>query len=184
MNDTIQKYIIDERARGVADSAIKEALLAQGWKKEDVEGAFMVPATPMGNKFTGGMFVGRLSRAKYILILISIFIPILLISLYIIPLALLHVGVWLMYQKNDPTLLYILITGFFLLLLLIHFIGATVRRLHDTGSSGWWTLLFFVNPLGLILSVYLCFKKGDVGGNKYGSMPNDNVSFWQALRGS
>lgn len=45
------------------------------------------------------------------------------------------------------------------------------KRLHDINRSGWWSLLLFV-PLGnLLLFVYLLFKKGDSGKNKYGAKP-------------
>ena len=36
MNDEIKKYIANERTRGVSDDAIKNELLAKGWKEEDV----------------------------------------------------------------------------------------------------------------------------------------------------
>lgn len=38
-NEEIQKYIADERARGVRDEDIKKELLAKGWREEDVNSA-------------------------------------------------------------------------------------------------------------------------------------------------
>lgn len=43
-------------------------------------------------------------------------------------------------------------------------IAVAVRRLHDTGHSGWWILVPFYN-------IYLLFKKGDEGYNEYGEDP-------------
>ena len=182
MNDTIQKYIVDERARGVADSAIIEALLAQGWKKEDVDGAFMAPQSTAKNMFTGGMFVGRLGRAKYIPILIVGYVlPPILVVAFILSSWWYSDYVYIIFISFISLALIFLIV---LIALVLRVLGATVRRLHDIGHSGWWTLLFLVSPLGFILSIFLCFKKGDTDGNTYGPVPNDNVSFWQALRGS
>jgi uncharacterized membrane protein YhaH (DUF805 family) len=43
-------------------------------------------------------------------------------------------------------------------------IAVAVRRLHDTGHSGWWIIVPFYN-------IYLLFKKGDEGYNEYGEEP-------------
>ncbi|MGB7338359.1 MAG: DUF805 domain-containing protein [Phototrophicaceae bacterium] len=39
-------------------------------------------------------------------------------------------------------------------LLIVPFVSASTRRLHDAGSSGWWQLLWFV-PYGQIVVLYL-----------------------------
>ncbi|MDO5116248.1 MAG: DUF805 domain-containing protein [Synergistaceae bacterium] len=79
-----------------------------------------------------------------------------------------------------------LLVGFLLMLagLLIHPLGIleyiygaavlipltamTVRRLHDTGRSGWWVLLGFVPVLNIILVAFCCFAEGSPGKNSYG----------------
>jgi uncharacterized membrane protein YhaH (DUF805 family) len=49
----------------------------------------------------------------------------------------------------------------------------TVRRLHDTGASGWFYLLFFFPYIGgLIGIVWMCIP-GSKGRNKYGPSPFD-----------
>ncbi len=50
-------------------------------------------------------------------------------------------------------------------------IAVAVRRLHDTGRTGWWLLLFFV-PLigGIVLIVWFCFK-GTPRHNRFGPNP-------------
>jgi uncharacterized membrane protein YhaH (DUF805 family) len=50
-------------------------------------------------------------------------------------------------------------------------IASGVRRLHDFGRSGWWTVLFLVPIANLILLAFCVFKKGDSGSNKYGESP-------------
>jgi uncharacterized membrane protein YhaH (DUF805 family) len=43
-------------------------------------------------------------------------------------------------------------------------IAVAVRRIHDSGKSGWFYLVPFYN-------LYLLIKEGDLGLNKYGSNP-------------
>ena len=47
------------------------------------------------------------------------------------------------------------ISGIFGLLLLIPTLSAGVRRLHDTGKSGWWMLIAFVPIIGWIWLIVL-----------------------------
>ena len=46
-----------------------------------------------------------------------------------------------------------------------------IRRLHDLGKSGYFTLLVFVPVIGAIFSIALFFIPGQVGWNEYGSDP-------------
>ena len=45
------------------------------------------------------------------------------------------------------------------------------RRLHDVSQSGFLVLLHLIPPLGLGLTIYLSFKKGDEGENAFGPAP-------------
>jgi uncharacterized membrane protein YhaH (DUF805 family) len=45
-----------------------------------------------------------------------------------------------------------------------------VRRLHDTGKSGWWLLMGIVPLIGIILLFYMA-QPGDEGTNDYGPDP-------------
>ena len=51
-------------------------------------------------------------------------------------------------------------------------VAVTVRRLHDTGKSGWLALLGLVPVLGLVL-LYFMVIEGDAGPNEYGPDPKD-----------
>ena len=46
-----------------------------------------------------------------------------------------------------------------------------VRRLHDTGKSGWLTLLALIPIVGGIAVLALCAMQGTPGENKYGPAP-------------
>ncbi len=50
-------------------------------------------------------------------------------------------------------------------------LAVTVRRLHDTNSSGWWYLLTAIPYVGgLIMFVWFCIK-GTTGSNRFGPDP-------------
>ena len=50
--------------------------------------------------------------------------------------------------------------------LFIPSISAAARRLHDSGKSGWWQLLYFT-IIGAVLVLYWLIRKGDVNKNSY-----------------
>jgi uncharacterized membrane protein YhaH (DUF805 family) len=54
--------------------------------------------------------------------------------------------------------------------LLVPIVAITVRRLHDTGRSGWWALLLPV-PLLAVVVYFFCLLPGSIGANKYGDEP-------------
>jgi len=54
---------------------------------------------------------------------------------------------------------------------LIPGIAVGVRRLHDTGRSGWYMLVSFIPCVGGIILLVLFATPGDVGENKYGTDP-------------
>lgn len=56
------------------------------------------------------------------------------------------------------------------LAMLVPSLAVTVRRLHDTGKSGWWYLLSFIPFGGLVLLVFYILDS-DPGTNKWGPNP-------------
>jgi uncharacterized membrane protein YhaH (DUF805 family) len=46
--------------------------------------------------------------------------------------------------------------------------AVTVRRLHDTGVSGWWALLVFVPAFGTVFLLLFMLSPSNVGSNRYG----------------
>jgi uncharacterized membrane protein YhaH (DUF805 family) len=61
------------------------------------------------------------------------------------------------------------------LILVIPYISASIRRLHDVGRSAWWQLASFTG-IGVILLLYWSFKKGTPGPNRFGEDPLQNNS--------
>lgn len=56
----------------------------------------------------------------------------------------------------------------FLLASLVPGIAVAIRRLHDTGRSGWWLLISFIPFIGgLVLLVFYCLP-GTPGSNRFG----------------
>ncbi len=60
--------------------------------------------------------------------------------------------------------------GLYGLAVLVPSIAVSIRRLHDTGRSGWWLLLAFVPIAGIVLLVFMCMDS-QPGGNEYGANP-------------
>jgi uncharacterized membrane protein YhaH (DUF805 family) len=50
-------------------------------------------------------------------------------------------------------------------------LAVAVRRLHDTGRSGWWMLVALVPVVGAIVVLVLMVTGGDAGPNGYGPRP-------------
>ena len=55
-----------------------------------------------------------------------------------------------------------------MLMVSLHGLSVSVRRMHDVGKSGWWVLVPFAN-------FFLLFKKGDEEQNIYGEPPVDDI---------
>ncbi len=62
---------------------------------------------------------------------------------------------------------------FSLIYLLVSFLpslAVSIRRLHDTGKSGWWCLLYFI-PFGVLVLIYFLVQPSESGSNQYGARP-------------
>lgn len=57
------------------------------------------------------------------------------------------------------------------LALLIPSIAVGVRRLHDTGRSGWWMLLLFIPLVGALILLIFFVQEGEKEDNGYGADP-------------
>ncbi len=63
------------------------------------------------------------------------------------------------------------------LAVLIPSLALFMRRLHDSGKSGWWTLIIlslfvpFVNLIGMVIVLVFMCLGGDPGPNEYGPNP-------------
>ncbi|MEU8438648.1 DUF805 domain-containing protein [Streptomyces sp. NPDC029216] len=66
---------------------------------------------------------------------------------------------------------YPVITWIYTLAVFLPSLGVSVRRLHDTGKSGWWYLISFIPFIGFIWMIILMAAEGDAGPNLYGPNP-------------
>lgn len=63
------------------------------------------------------------------------------------------------------------LAGVFGLLTIIPLLALKVRRLHDTGRSGWWILFQLVPLVGTITLLCFMAQQSQMGGNRYGVAP-------------
>lgn len=66
----------------------------------------------------------------------------------------------------QPSSAVLIVLNVVSLALFIPCLSVAVRRMHDTGHSGWWILFPLYN-------IYLTFKKSDEGENEYGSLEEE-----------
>jgi len=58
-----------------------------------------------------------------------------------------------------------------ILVTIVPALAVLVRRLHDTGKSGWWVLIGLVPFVGTIVLFVFSVLDSDTGENKYGLSP-------------
>src|SRR3954467_14854791 len=63
------------------------------------------------------------------------------------------------------------IQGLVWLALLVPSLAVGVRRLHDTGRSGWWLLIGLIPVIGTIILIVFLATEGQPGDNQYGPTP-------------
>lgn len=82
------------------------------------------------------------------------------------------------YKKNNdtssvvPVLIVFLLFAIFLLIINLSIFA---KRFHDTGKSGYWSVLGIIPYIQWIVFVYLVFKMGDTRKNKYGKKPQQLI---------
>ncbi len=57
------------------------------------------------------------------------------------------------------------------LALLLPSLAVSVRRLHDTGRTGWWLLIGLVPVVGVIVLIVFAVQDSQPGNNQYGPNP-------------
>ena len=63
-----------------------------------------------------------------------------------------------------------------ILVTIVPALAVLIRRLHDTGKSGWWVLIGFVPFVGTIVLFVFSVLDSDAGDNKYGASPKLSLS--------
>ncbi|MCT4664115.1 MAG: DUF805 domain-containing protein [Flavobacteriales bacterium] len=67
-----------------------------------------------------------------------------------------------------------MISSLYSIAVLVPSIAVAIRRLHDTGKSGWNLLWFLLPVIGWIILIVYYVKEGDQGSNEYGADPKGN----------
>jgi len=96
-------------------------------------------------------FKGRASRPEYWWFFLSYIIV--YVALAIVAAA----------ARGLSFLLWIAIVAY-----IIPLIAAAVRRLHDTGKSGWWYFIGLIPLVGFIILIVMLAAEGQPGPNEYG----------------
>lgn len=60
------------------------------------------------------------------------------------------------------------LSSLYILAVLIPGLAVAIRRLHDTGRSGWWFLIVFVPFVGSIILIVFFVLAGEPGVNRFG----------------
>ncbi len=64
-----------------------------------------------------------------------------------------------------------IVSGIFLIAMLLPSLAVSVRRLHDIDKSGWWILIMLIPLIGaIVLLVFMC-RKGTSRENRFGPDP-------------
>ena len=63
--------------------------------------------------------------------------------------------------------------GLYTLAVFIPGLALAVRRLHDTGRTGWWMLISFLPLIGIIILIIFFVQDSQPGGNQYGPNPKE-----------
>ena len=69
--------------------------------------------------------------------------------------------------------IYLLILYTYFAAMLLPGLAVTIRRLHDTGRSGWWYLISLVPYIGEFVLLIFLLQDSQYGDNKYGPNPKD-----------
>lgn len=64
-----------------------------------------------------------------------------------------------------------LLSTVYALAVLVPSIAVSVRRLHDTGRTGWWVLIGLIPVLGTIVLIIFMLLEGDAESNEHGPNP-------------
>ncbi|WP_018753567.1 DUF805 domain-containing protein [Paenibacillus sanguinis] len=65
----------------------------------------------------------------------------------------------------------LILANVYLLAVLLPSVAVAIRRLHDTGKSGWFVLISLVPAVGSIILLFFLAQEGQSAANQYGSDP-------------
>lgn len=171
INEQLVGYVLGERARGVADEAIKAALVAQGWKQEDiiaaVGGVGAVASGPRALSFEN-LFEGRIGRWQYFLTSLLLGVAVMVVA-FLVGTA----------SRSLGGMSFLLLIAAYIFVIPLS-ISLSVRRAHDMNWSGWYVLFMLVPFVNFVFALIFLFKVGTPGSNIYG-LPQGDRNFKDTL---
>ncbi len=64
-----------------------------------------------------------------------------------------------------------LLSSLYSLAVLLPSLGVAIRRLHDTGRSGWWLFIVLIPLIGVIVLLVFYIQDSQAGDNQHGPNP-------------
>ena len=64
------------------------------------------------------------------------------------------------------------------LAVVVPYLAVIVRRLHDTGRTGWWMLIAFIPFVGVLILLVFLILQGTRGDNRFGPDPKAETATW------
>lgn len=91
----------------------------------------------------------------------------------------LYCAQYLAQQQQSGTLMYVVtaLMSVYSLFIFLPGLAVTVRRLHDTGHSGWFYFVAFIPVVGWIILLVMLCKDSAPGSNEYGPNPKEITGF-------
>jgi uncharacterized membrane protein YhaH (DUF805 family) len=99
-------------------------------------------------------FVGRAGRAEFWWFFLATFIVSAVLNIF-----------------GRASVVFVVLGVIYSLAVLIPSIAVGVRRLHDTGRSGWWILIGLIPLVGFIVLIVFWASQPNPGPNQYGPPP-------------
>ena len=110
-------------------------------------------------------FSGRATRSEFWLFQLEIF--------FIFFLGMLVISILPQDQSTSSGTPIVMVGLIFLLAIIIPEYSVSVRRLHDSGKSGWLVLVCFIPYIGRTIYLILMLLGSSVGDNEYGEDPRN-----------
>ncbi len=108
------------------------------------------------------VFSGRARRKEYWYFVL--FNGIISYGLYLI-------GLIAGFAGSDAGIGFLVLSLIYALAVFLPSLGVTIRRLHDTGRSGWWIFISLIPFIGGIIFFIVTVLDSEVGTNQYGPSP-------------
>ncbi|MBV9479636.1 MAG: DUF805 domain-containing protein [Acidobacteria bacterium] len=111
------------------------------------------------------LFTGRLNRTHYFFGLLLAIAIVFISVLFFLFLKSLEGG---FFDTPEGTVFNLLLLALWYVCFAVFVFSLYIKRIHDIGYSGWFSLIYFIPILNFAGGLLLLFKSGTKGRNKYG----------------